>query len=131
LPHVYNDGKIIIPLDDDHYWVGSNYEWKTLDTVPTEKVKEDLIAFLDKTLKVRYDIVDHAAQVRPSSYNRRPFVGRHPEHPNYYILNGLGTKGASLAPYCAEQLIGYILEGADLDEEIDVSRVHLRQDFGG
>ncbi|MBK6730532.1 MAG: FAD-binding oxidoreductase [Bacteroidetes bacterium] len=41
--------------------------------------------------------------------NRTPVIGRHPEHNNVFLLNGLGTKGFSLAPYYAPLLIAHIL----------------------
>jgi len=125
LSNPFNDGKIIIPLGEDQYWIGSNYNWDISEPITTEEGFELLKAYLDKTLTVPYEILDHAGHIRPSTYNRRPFVGRHPEHDNIFILNGMGAKGASLSPYCVEQLLAYIQDGADLDEEIDVGRVRM------
>jgi glycine/D-amino acid oxidase-like deaminating enzyme len=49
-------------------------------------------------LKVPFKIIDHKASVRPANIERRPFVGFHPTLKNIGILNGMGTKGCSLAP---------------------------------
>lgn len=124
LVNPFIDGKIIIPLGSDRYWVGSNYNWDVKEPVITEDGYKSLKTYLDDTLTVPYQILDHSGHIRPSTYNRRPFVGRHDEFSNCYILNGLGAKGASLAPYCVDQLLGYILDGESLDEEIDVERVN-------
>jgi len=126
LDDTFNDGKLIIPMGSDHYWVGSNYDWDNLDPIATSKGLEELQQYLDDTLSVTYRVIDHAGHVRPATYDRRPFVGRHPEFQNYYILNGLGAKGASLAPYCTQALLGHILEGAFIEPEIDVSRANSK-----
>lgn len=122
LDHVFNDGKIIIPLDDDLYWVGSNYDWDLLEPQTTEEGRKELTDYLDSTISVDYEIVNHAAHVRPATYNRRPFVGAHPDHKHCYILNGMGAKGASLSPFCVKQLIDHIFEQTPIHPEIAVSR---------
>lgn len=126
LHEVFNDGKIIIPLDNDQYWVGSNYDWDLLEPKATVEGLKELTDYLDSTISCDYSIVDHAAHVRPSSYNRRPFVGRHPKLNSCFILNGLGAKGASLAPYCANQLIGLICDDSEVLQEIDVQRAYAK-----
>jgi len=93
---VFNDGKLIIPLGDDRYWVGSNYDWDVLEPVVTPEGFEELKAYLDATLSVPYAILEHDGHVRPASYNRRPFVGSYSGLDNCHIINGLGAKGASL-----------------------------------
>jgi glycine/D-amino acid oxidase-like deaminating enzyme len=60
--------------------------------------------------------------VRPATLERRPFVGFHPLHPNIGILNGMGTKGASLAPFFAHQLVQHLVDGFPLMNEININR---------
>ncbi|MDF1696879.1 MAG: FAD-binding oxidoreductase [Saprospiraceae bacterium] len=112
----------IAPIDDEHYWVGSDYRWKFADDSPDPLKREELIATLDKILNVPYEIVSHIAGIRPCVKGRRPFLGKHPEHPNLAIFNGLGTKGASLGPFWAKHLIAYLEDGIDLDGEVDIKR---------
>ncbi|HZF65960.1 MAG TPA: FAD-dependent oxidoreductase, partial [Chitinophagaceae bacterium] len=73
-------------------------------------------------LKVPYKIVDHKAALRPSTLERRPFVGFHPQHPSVGILNGMGTKGSSLAPFFAHQLVQNICFGSPITDEANVQR---------
>jgi glycine/D-amino acid oxidase-like deaminating enzyme len=53
---------------------------------------------------------------------RRPFVGLHPQNPRLGILNGMGTKGCSLAPYFARQLVRHLLYKEPIHPEASVSR---------
>jgi hypothetical protein len=46
----------------------------------------------------------------------------HPHYPAIGILNGMGTKGCSLAPFFAKQLIRRLLSGESITAEADVSR---------
>ena len=46
--------------------------------------------------------------IRPTVLDRRPLVGRHPKHSGLWICNGMGTKGASLAPYCTKLMASYL-----------------------
>ena len=73
-------------------------------------------------LKVPFEIVDHVASVRPANMERRPFVGLHPKFSAVGILNGMGTKGCSLAPFFAKQLADHLTEGKPIYADADVKR---------
>jgi glycine/D-amino acid oxidase-like deaminating enzyme len=53
---------------------------------------------------------------------RRPFVGLHPQQPALGILNGMGTKGASLAPFFANQLTSHLVHNFPIHDEADIKR---------
>ncbi len=112
----------IVPLQNDIYWVGSTYEWDDLDEQPTEKEKQSLIKKLDKILTVPYEIVDHQAAIRPSTFDRRPFLGFHPDNNCLGIVNGMGTKGASLAPFFVNQFVEYVLEDKPINKDANIER---------
>ncbi len=115
-------GVFLLPLGNNLYKVGSNFEWKTLDFQATESAKNEILAKLTKWFKAPFEIVDHQAGIRPSSHDRRPILGRLSAHPSAYIFNGLGSKGAALAPLYSEKLCKYIYDGVELPPEVDVSR---------
>ena len=111
----------VAPIDEEHYWVGSGYRWTFEDDAPDEEKGQELRDKLDEILNVPYEVVDHIAGIRPCVKGRRPFLGRHSEHSNLVIFNGLGTKGASLGPYWADHLIQHLEDGTEIDHEVKVS----------
>lgn len=120
---VYKYGAVsIVPWNDGLWWVGSTYENEFDTASPTEAFRTRFTASLKAILKVPFTITDHIASVRPASLERRPFVGIHPHLPAVAILNGMGTKGCSLAPYFAQQLCDHLLNGTPIDPLADVIR---------
>jgi len=113
---------MIAPLGDDIYWTGSNYEWNSADDKPTQAFRDEFIKKIKKTLKCSFEIIDHQAAIRPTIKDRRPVLGWHSEHPKLAIFNGLGTKGASLAPFWAKQMTNHLLRAIPLDEEVSIMR---------
>lgn len=112
----------ILPIGNDLYKVGSTYNWHNPDETPTPEGKEELIRKLNQMADYSYTITEHQAGVRPTVKDRRPFLGLHPIHKNIGIFNGLGTKGASLAPYFAQHFVEFLEEGKALDKEVDIRR---------
>lgn len=102
--HIYQHEFKIIPLPDGNFWVGSSFSWNYDSPEPTETFRIKAENFLNKFLKIPFEIRKHIAGERPSSMDYRPFVGFHPLFRNIGILNGMGTKGYSLAPYFARQM---------------------------
>ena len=112
----------IVPWRDGLYWVGSSYEWSFEHAEPTEGFRLRTEAALREWVKLPFTVVEHVASVRPATLERRPFVGFHPVYPAVGILNGMGTKGCSLAPFFALQLVRHIVDGTAISPEADVRR---------
>lgn len=120
--NIYKQGLSIVPWKDNLFWIGSSYEWNFTDTKPSAAFKQKVIAHLNYWLKVPFEITDHIASVRPANMERRPFVGLHPKFSAIGILNGMGTKGCSLAPFFAKQLTDYVTTGKAIYADADVKR---------
>jgi glycine/D-amino acid oxidase-like deaminating enzyme len=121
--HIYKKGFLLVPLAEEAlFWLGSNYQWDFADAAPTSAFYKAASESLQHWLKLAYRIVDHKAAVRPATVERRPFVGFHPQSPSVGILNGMGTKGASLAPFFAHQLAQNLVHGFPIAPEADVHR---------
>ncbi len=73
-------------------------------------------------MKAPFNTMDDLAGLRPATLERRPFVGLHPLHPSIGILNGMGTKGCSLAPYFAKQLTDHLVYNMPIAPDADVKR---------
>lgn len=122
LPFTIKQKISIQHLEDDLFWVGSNYEWDFQNDKPTAKTKHWLKEELDKMIIQPYSIRKHLSAVRPTVKDRRPVLGALPGFNNIYVLNGMGTKGASIAPYHANLLVNHLLEAQAIPEEVNVSR---------
>jgi glycine/D-amino acid oxidase-like deaminating enzyme len=125
----FKRGINLIPWSKGLFWVGSSYEWSFDDPGPTAAFRQRTEALLADWLRVPFSVVNHIASVRPATLERRPFVGLHPAHPAVGILNGLGTKGCSLAPWFARQLAELLETGKPVMPEADVQR--FRRVLGG
>ena len=113
----------IVPLKDELYWVGSTYDWEIPNDQPTEEAKQLLIFKLKKILQVPFEVIDHQAAIRPTTFDRRPLIGLHPENELLGMVNGMGTKGASLAPYFVKMFVDFLLENKPILEEVDIQRL--------
>jgi len=120
--NIYAKGLKMLPLGDSHFWVGSSYEWDFTEVGPTIDFREKTMLQLNDWLKIPYKLVDHVAALRPATLERRPFVGFHPHEPRIGILNGMGTKGFSLAPFFAKQFTTHIIDGDPIDQAADIQR---------
>ena len=112
----------VIPMGDDYYLVGSTYEWTDKTNNPTAEAKFQLLEKLKRLVTCDFEVVNQRAGIRPTVSDRRPLVGRHPNHKQMYVLNGLGTRGVLIAPAMAEALYEFIETDTSLPEEIDVNR---------
>ena len=119
---IIKKGIYLVHLHDDIYKVGATYEWNDLTENTSEQGKEFLIEKLDDILNCEYEIINHEANIRPTTKDRKAIIGEHYEHKNMFILNGLGTKGVMHAPYLAKQLLAHITLGNEIDKVINIKR---------
>ncbi len=121
--NIYKRGLTLAPLaTPGHWWIGSAYEWEYNDVNPTNAFRKKTETLLKEWLKLPFEVTGHFASLRPATLERRPFVGFHPLHPNIGILNGMGTKGCSLTPFFAKQLVDHLVHHAAITPEADVRR---------
>lgn len=119
---VFNGGCYLVPTTDGHYKLGSTYDWKNLNEIPDENAKQELLDKLKSVYNGNLQVIKHTAGVRPATKDRKPVCGEHPQHKNMFVLNGLGTKGVSLAPWTALQLCENMVNSQTIDSEIDLNR---------
>jgi len=119
---VYKKGMSLIPYRKDIFWLGSSYEWTFENDQPSENFRKNAESWLNNSLKLPFTIMEHFAAIRPATLERRPFVGFHPLYPQIGILNGFGTKGCSLAPYFAKQIVDRIKGKGEIHPLADIKR---------
>jgi len=118
---ILNRNGFVLPRDG-YFLAGSNYNLKDSTWEPTNEGRQEIIDKIDKIVNIEYSIIDQVAGLRPTSHDRRPVVGLLPNKPQVGVLNGLGTKGVSLAPYFAQQFAENLINGAELDREVNIGR---------
>lgn len=124
ISEIINQGFWIIPLGNEKVRLGSTYIWDKLDWEITESGRELISSKVSKILSIPYNITAQEAGIRPTTKDRRPFLGNHPLHKNVYIFNGLGTKGVSLAPFFAEEMLNFLETNKVLMSDSNIERFY-------
>ena len=119
---ILNRGLFILPVDQKYCRIGSTYNWRQIDNLPSEEGKNEIRDKLKKLYKGDYKLVGVDAGIRPATKDRRPFIGLHPENKHIGIFNGFGSKGVSLIPFYAKNFVEYLEKGSELEAEVDVYR---------
>ncbi|MBU2020440.1 MAG: FAD-binding oxidoreductase [Bacteroidetes bacterium] len=116
----------VIPTANNIFKVGSTYEWHndTIDNTDTARleIEENLKTLVSES----YTVVEQKAGIRPTTYDRRPILGIHPEHERLAIFNGLGAKGYLIAPFLAQEFAAYLIESKPLDREVLLARFYKK-----
>lgn len=126
---IKHKGLFIIPFRPDLYWVGSSYIRQFDHARPTPQERANLEQQLQTILQLPYRVVEHFAGVRPTVWDRKPYLGQHKTHSNVFIFNGLGAKGSYLAPHFAHVLADHLENQTPLPAEVDIARLYKRSRF--
>ncbi len=121
-PVIFNRGVYIVPVGDS-WRVGATYSHDITPGV-SEAGRKELVEKLDSLLTIRYTTTTQSWGIRPTTPDRRPIVGPHPDHKNVLIFNGMGTKGVSLAPWSSGILCDYLERGLQIKNDINISRFY-------
>lgn len=120
---ILNRGVYVVPGSEEGEWrVGATYNWNDESPEVTTLARSELSGKLEELLRIPYTITGQQCGVRPTTRDRKPIIGAHPDYPSMIIFNGLGTKGVSLAPYFSEVLIRWVGNKGTINKEADVTR---------
>lgn len=123
LTRMVHRGVFLLPtpaLGPEVYRVGATFKWDKVWAGATEEGRRWLLEKVARLTDRPVEVLDHWAGVRPASKDRRPLLGRITQR--QAVLNGLGSRGVLLAPWCAQHLAAHLFDGAALDPEVDVAR---------
>ncbi len=103
---ILNRGVYAVPANQKGEWrVGSTYTFTDKVEGITNLAREELMLKLNELVSFPFKTVGQEWGIRPTTHDRRPILGSHPEHKTLHILNGMGPKGVSLAPYFSGILV--------------------------
>ena len=123
MERIYNRGVYIVPGPAENiYTVGSTYDRPPFETGITSDARESLESKLMELTPCGFEIVHQNWGIRPTTIDRRPVLGAHPDNKNVILFNGLGTKGVSLAPYLAHHLADWLEGQGELLREVNICR---------
>jgi glycine oxidase len=124
---VYNRGVYVVP----GIWkVGATYQFQDTTPVTTANGLQELTEKLNELICFPYKITDQSWGMRPTTPDRRPILGPHPQWNSVVIFNGLGTKGVSLAPYFSKVLTEWLENQSPINKEVDIDR-YKHYNYGG
>lgn len=110
----------VTPIGDNRFWIGSEYQAYQTSLGIDEDKQTRMKEVLNKLLILPYEIEIQESGIRPATKTRRPVLGKCPGNEKIVVFNGLGTKGASLGPYFADQLVKYLEEGGSIHGEVNI-----------
>ena len=123
LERVYNRSVYIVPAASANtYTIGSTYERPPFNEGITSVARNLLESKLSELTPCPYEIIHQNWGMRPTTIDRRPMLGAHPDNKNVILFNGLGTKGVSLAPYFAHHLADWLEGRGELLREVNIFR---------
>jgi glycine/D-amino acid oxidase-like deaminating enzyme len=114
IQHIYARNAFIVPRQHGQAYMGTTYDWDHLDILPTSLAKQEVENKVRKFFVMPYQFISQQAGIRPATFDRRPFIGFYTQYPQLAILNGLGSKGVSLAPYLVGEFVKHLLYAKEL-----------------
>jgi glycine oxidase len=120
---IINRGVYLVPGRSPGEWrAGATYNFQDDRPGVTPGALQELREKLGELVNFPFEVRDQQWGLRPTTPDRRPLLGTHPEHESIAVFNGLGTKGVSLAPYFSEVLIHSIENRVPLNKEVNIER---------
>ncbi len=112
----------LFPVNEELYFYGGTYDREQLHDQIDDSAVEQLKRGLSEIYSSGFEIADVNVGFRPTVKDRRPIIGRHPEHKNLYVFNGLGARGILNGCYFSKSLYDFIEEGMPLPSEVSLDR---------
>ncbi len=120
--HTLKKKHFLFPLSNDSYYYGGTYDRHSQDAGIDDAAVLELEKGLQEITSSQYTVSEINVGFRPTVADRRPIIGKHPDHDNLYVFNGLGARGILNGNFFAEELYRHIEYGEPLRPEVDVRR---------
>ncbi|SMP29269.1 NAD(P)/FAD-dependent oxidoreductase [Chryseobacterium profundimaris] len=112
----------LFPLTKKKYFYGGTYDREQLHHEIDSSAVEQLISGLKEFYPHDFSIEEVNFGFRPTVKDRRPIIGRHSEHRNMYVFNGLGARGILNGCYFSKSLYDFIENAVPLHQEVCIER---------
>ena len=120
---IFNRGVYLVPTHGDKsFMVGATYSPNDTTLEITARARKELEGKLTDLIKIPFTVNHQNWGIRPTSPDRKPILGSHPEYKNLIVFNGLGTKGVSLAPYFSGLLATWFEGHQEIPLEVNIER---------
>lgn len=120
---VVNRGIYVVPTAIQGHWrVGATYQFTDKSPEITAPARVELEGKINELVNFPFEVVNQQWGMRPTTPDRRPLLGAHPDDNRLICFNGLGTKGVSLAPYFSKVLIHWLENRVSIHKEVDIQR---------
>ena len=93
----------LIPLEKGQVLAGSTYEREFDHNQPDKEGFKTITAEISPELLSKITVTASRSGIRPTTKDRRPVIRK--IEPGLFAINGLGSKGVSLAPFLAGELL--------------------------
>lgn len=122
--NIINYGYWFIPIGDNAFRTGATFDRENINTKITEAAREELLESMKKNIPSLKDsvVLEQRVGIRPTTVDRAPMLGQHPNHSNLYVFNGFGTKGSLLIPYYSELMVEHLLEKKIIPPQVNINR---------
>ena len=115
----------LLPIADGRFFCGGIEYPNGLESGPSIEGAADLTSAAQEMLGATCNAFAHDAGIIPWSADDYPIIGPHPEYPYLQVFNGLGCRGALLAPYWSKRLALALSGDKDLPEAVLPGRFEL------
>ncbi len=102
---ILNDGHWLLPLSETQFRTGATFDHQRLDCQPTAAAKAELMDSLARfsPSSTSATVTAQLAGIRPCTWDKQPFTGFHPQHPQLALFNGFGAKGSLQIPLYSQR----------------------------
>jgi len=101
--YIINQGKWLLPISKYECRVGATYDTSINTPTLQDTSKKELLNFGSHIFKENkhLQVTQHQAGIRPTTQDKMPFIGFHPNHKHAAIFNGFGSRGSLIIPWYA------------------------------
>jgi len=120
---ILNRGHWVLPTASGEARVGATYTRGEVSEDDIRSARAELERSAGELVAGRpFDVIAQESGVRVTAPDRHPLAGRDRREPRLGIINGLGSKGALLAPWLARQWAWHLATGEAFDPAVAAGR---------